>query len=1003
MKKLLSLISSISIVIPTSGVLLAMSPSNSYLVDDISITNEYVKTNNLKVNKSNANYIYSINSATTVNNLNLNETSYIYGNRDESSIYIMTKDENNEYVEKEFITLDRAPKQVYVYNNYLHIIVGDGSNGTNNYYANASDLLNSWVNKGTPLTVADFSINPDWSLLEIWDLYVSTNVNFALYGYQDNFYLTNLDEKGLLVSSQYFKPTTFYIDNKDFSESINIAMSDNQSSIGLVKTDTAGETKAITSEGTIPVQAANNKTPVITTYISKVISGQTPTVKNYMFDNDRIVEIDIFATKSGNVIEKGTAITFTDGAKVKSAAETIDPKTGNPAIYTVTDKGVYLLVSTSSEHLIPTDTNTYTVERLSNESNTLSSTAIRVAGNSISSYNYSTRTIEQVVKKADLSALSQEKIALDEAILAQGSTNREVVQEHIVNKIIEVATSKNILDQIALISTTDLYNLIDIDDAIANLTPNDSYNNWYKSKTYTLGKTNPYITSADVLFSSNTKLEFLKTNTIEYTKAIQAGIINDQTTIQMIVDDLNNQLQAKDKNLEIVVPNSIEVQKGQEINFDVKPIDGLNVDSSLTSSIKVEFTNVQTPLDLTVIAQEIQKLSPLSVNGELTTEDSVAKYETYLNNAIKGITNIEQTTVKLTDTQVNAQNGTWTANVLLSETGMETNFQKFTIQFSDIAKAKSQMTGSWAEGSDGSKFVVGQTMQYNISNWQDVGTISVSESKNFTTNVANGVISVTATAAASETLKVSATDASNTINLKVTSYLGELDYGSETSFSLNEGKTKTFKLNNAAVFSDFKVDSQNTDNIEVTVDKNGTIKVKALKFEEEGKTYSFTINATNSMDQTKSQTFSVELLAKAPFPIWAIILLAILGGAIVLGGLGFLIWFLVVRIIIPAKNNKKRKHRSRTAQITADKNAVAKGKVTKIAKINHDKGLERSGLFERELEYNLDKMNDPDYEKKYVWVQDEGTEDNSPVLNNWNTDEQQTKDELKKGKNTKKK
>ncbi|QHX36744.1 hypothetical protein [Spiroplasma sp. BIUS-1] len=219
--------------------------------------------------------------------------------------------------------------------------------------------------------------------------------------------------------------------------------------------------------------------------------------------------------------------------------------------------------------------------------------------------------------------------------------------------------------------------------------------------------------------------------------------------------------------------------------------------------------------------------------------------------------------------------------------------------------------------------------------------------------------------------------------------------GLGSSVKVKEGKEEKFKVENAHMFSAINVNvgsnsyaEGGSNSSQATAEyKDGYIIITGGK---SGEAVDLTINATpiRAGVTITPITTKLTIFTPKPFPLWLLILLLVLL-VLLLSGFGYFIWWKFFR-------SEFQKRQPRYAAIAADKHAVAKAKKTETAKITRDKGIVRSGLFERELEYNLDKLNDPDYESKYVWINEGKVEDTDPVLNNWDSKKSGTRSPNKK-------
>ncbi|AUM62746.1 hypothetical protein [Spiroplasma monobiae] len=209
--------------------------------------------------------------------------------------------------------------------------------------------------------------------------------------------------------------------------------------------------------------------------------------------------------------------------------------------------------------------------------------------------------------------------------------------------------------------------------------------------------------------------------------------------------------------------------------------------------------------------------------------------------------------------------------------------------------------------------------------------------------------------------------------------------GLGSTLRIKEGQVKTFQVENYNMFSSVSVNlplttyEEGTEISSATYSYDNTTGKLAITGGKSGEALDITVSAQSARPGVTINSINSKLTVFIPgtMPLWLIILLAVLL-VLLLSGVGYFVWWKFFR-------SEFQNRQPRYAAIAADKHAVAKAKKTETAKIRKDKGIVRSGLFERELEYNLDKLNDPDYESKYVWVNDgkSRVEDMEPVLNNW--------------------
>ncbi|WP_338984405.1 hypothetical protein [Spiroplasma endosymbiont of Diplazon laetatorius] len=292
-----------------------------------------------------------------------------------------------------------------------------------------------------------------------------------------------------------------------------------------------------------------------------------------------------------------------------------------------------------------------------------------------------------------------------------------------------------------------------------------------------------------------------------------------------------------------------------------------------------------------------------------------------------------------------------------------------------------EVTASLKDTSFNDGAFVGETVVYDLEGVETPkGTI---ENANYEGTITGKQLSVTFKKAGRQTISIK--DANFDLKTKLTVNVLENKIsakGFNGSLNIRNEKSKTFQVDNYKLFNTVQIQS-------ATFKDGETAQISSYSQSYDKETGKLTITGNGAGEvvnvQLSGQTVrgtsltsdKVALQVSIPkqMPLWIIILLVVLLVLLLSVG-GYFIWWKFFR-------SEFQKRQPRYAAIAADKHAVSKAKKTETAKLKKDKGIVRSGLFERELEYNLDKLNDPDYESKYVWINEGRVEDMDPVLNNW--------------------
>ncbi|AGR42228.1 hypothetical protein [Spiroplasma diminutum] len=371
---------------------------------------------------------------------------------------------------------------------------------------------------------------------------------------------------------------------------------------------------------------------------------------------------------------------------------------------------------------------------------------------------------------------------------------------------------------------------------------------------------------------------------------------------------------------------------------------------------------------------------------------------------VNDITSIDLSTSDTWDFKVKAKDG-----LLLSDED-KAAIGSITVKFTKFGLEK--VIGKFVDEEFAKGLFVGESFEYKLEGWKsdtnaitkEIDGLIVSERQDGD----NRIITFTVEKAKNYNFNIESTEQYNVnANIKFTAIEPKLSInGIGNSIKLKEGKSKTFTIENAHMFSDVKVEaistfeevgeSSNPAKFESEY-KDGKLTITAI---EPGEDVDLKITATAIRTGIEIPTIEIKLLVPVPvpvnFPLWLILLIAF--------SILFLLLLLAYFIWEKFFRRKFMRNQPRYAAIVADKNAVTKAKkITKksdVATLHKDDGFVRSGLFERELEYGLEKLEDPDYEKKYIWVDNGTIEDTSPVVNNWADSKEQDNDKRERKTNS---
>ncbi|QEH61920.1 hypothetical protein SCHIN_v1c07250 [Spiroplasma chinense] len=701
---------------------------------------------------------------------------------------------------------------------------------------------------------------------------------------------------------------------------------------------------------------------------------------------------------SGNPTETYLA-DLPEGIVVKNITETLIG--GVHTIYANTDRGIVIFKSDSG-YVDFSKPDTYDYQILGGPS--LYTNRLRIVGNMFVGIDYVNGRIDSVQEAVDMSWVSDQTINLEKSILSAG--DRTAIVNAIKSKVSALSNAK--ADELAKLEDRDWQAMIDTSAITSNLTTSQDFNKWFTKAPIVLGSGLGYVTSGTLNGTTNEEsLDFLSSKTITYTDAVEAKTYSGEELTNMI-EVINTLIKKQDSNLEVDASKTTSLEitnQGDVLKVNVKPVSTIQTSTSLSGQINVEFTKVAVATDLAPIKTAIEAKT-IDVEKKLDVNASKADFNALLQDAIKDVENIDQVNVEIADpftTPVAGEAG-FSADLVITDTVITVNKVDAKIKFVNVAAPKVEISGSWENGIDPTQLLEGQSATYVLNgSAEDLGQISASVNNTdaFEVKVEGNKVIITAKKPGDAILTIHAENGKEDQTITVKAFSSELEYDIKETVKINQGKSKSFALPNAFAFDQdsFTVTSSSENNLTATIDKNGKVSIKAVLFETEGQTYTVTVKAKDKSGIERTFDITVEVLPKAPFPIWAIILIALLGAGVAGVGLYFLILFLFRKYQKDA-HKKKRKSRARIAQIEADKEAVKKAKVTKTAKIKHDKGLERSGVFERDLEFNNEKLEDPEYTKKYV---DLDLVDDDTVVNHWATDAEQASEEKAKGKSKAKK
>ncbi|QGS52009.1 hypothetical protein [Spiroplasma tabanidicola] len=633
----------------------------------------------------------------------------------------------------------------------------------------------------------------------------------------------------------------------------------------------------------------------------------------------------------------------------------------------------------------------------------------------------------EIRKNLDFSFLKNLKVDLDNELIKNYYQTSEISKK---NKL-RYQTYQNIYKKISLtngfenikssLHEEDLPNLINVTKILDNsnryFMTESKINNWLKGKEYTLGQdtdakfiyTNGEQIGPKLYFSTHSNLNWTSNYIFEYKESIEAkNYVGDD--LKNLIKNINSQILKEDQYLQIDESKIFtwEISNQNHLISDVDVIPNSKAKSYLTEDqinqlvgkIKIDFKNIikSSTIDLEEVEKILKENS--DVNQKLSLGDINEDIINWIKNILKDYPDLDKLDFEITNITWNDHQKSANVKVKVSQKN-SSNSREFEYTLTNFANRKYVIDGKWLDNFDPDKMIEnGYSGIYQINNFDDLEDVSVvSNDLNIATvSLENKNVKVVSKTAGNTSFTISASNAKQSLTINLSVYKESLDFGDIdiSDIKIKQNKKQIIELKNYVVFEEVTIISSNESYLKANIEE-GKIILEAIKYIENENTYQVNVKGTNIKNEVKTDTFSVTILPPAPaLPFWAILLLAIFGALLALGLIIWLSWFLFIKYGV-TKSRRKVSSSTSVYNILTSKNVNKnpKSKNHMSAKSYFDDGFSRSGVFKKDLKSSVSKMNEKNYQKKYVWSGQKDLEDASPAVNYWSTHKEQTKREIK--------
>ncbi|QBQ07736.1 hypothetical protein SGLAD_v1c05370 [Spiroplasma gladiatoris] len=666
--------------------------------------------------------------------------------------------------------------------------------------------------------------------------------------------------------------------------------------------------------------------------------------------------------------------------------------------YYSTDSGLIKIEATKENELINlNDSSSYQITKLSNSTflSQAGNTGIDENDSNIYSFDYNKGSIKVLRKVIDISWMQDFKFDLHDLDFNNPKIDEffKSAYEIIFKQLIYQVKEKNQVENFSKLYFEDIYKLFSIKNWLVNdeLKTTSEKNNWFKQKFFDLkieGTT--FILGTPKIKVYNYKdLEWIKNETIDYTKEVFAiDYKNNTKEYKELIDNISELIKQIDKNIILDEENitSFDLSKLNDNSMQLPVKSSNNVNSSLlnplNANVNIKFTNIIKKQDLASITNEIK--SKTNVNKEVSYNDSK---ENLLKWIIKNTSSsLDNINIEISNDLVwNELNNSAKATIKISQKNMLLNSETFDLTYTNFSKEKITIQGSWLNNFDPLKMIENNFEgEFKITNFKELDNLKIETISNdsiIKANLNNDIVKVSSKNSGKASISLSADNSKDSLTLNFNVYKEDLDFGNFDFSNINMKKNELVKIDveNYDVFKDLKIISNDYNNKINTSIENKQVVIKANEYEKNNSKFTVTVEGKNLKNEIKTKSFVVEIKPPFVFPLWLIILLSTLLILLILVLIIIVFWIIWV---------KKRSFNKRK-RINASSNYVAHVILPKKRKLKNENGFLRSGVFEKELEQNLKKINSPVYQKKYFGNSYSGLEDNSPSTNWWRTHKEQ--------------